>query len=65
MIDFVLYVLLALIIVFMAVVAVRVFVEEWKNKEYICALLESGIIVFSSALFCAIYFYVINIENTI
>lgn len=65
MINFLMYLLLLIVIAFAAVVAVRVFVGEWKNRNYICAILEAGVLIFATVLFSMIYLYVVIIENTI
>lgn len=60
MINFLMYLLLVVVISFAAVVAVRVFVGEWKDRNYICAILEAGVIIFSTA-FLALFIFMLLI----
>lgn len=61
--NLLLFSVLVVVIISTLFFSFRIFREEWKEKNYICAILESMMIIFASSLFCIIFFFVVNIEN--
>lgn len=62
-VNLLLFGVLAAVVIGTLLFAFHIFKEEWKEKEYICAILESAIIIFASSLFCIVFFFVVNTEN--